>query len=126
MHHQPAEAFSRGTLVSLPSMRASQGDDPLAALVRLRRPRTLLQAARLGMALYDRRRTLPRLLRSPDLPGPRAALTRLLALEAECETARHEGRADHDLLRHLDLLIAALCEGRSLAEAGDGSAAPEQ
>lgn len=128
MQHIPAAAFDGATLIAFPPRPAPAPDEGaalVATLMRLRRPRGLIGAARLGMSCYDRRRALPRLLRQPDVPGPRAALARLLALEAECETARREGRADHDVIRHLDLLIAALAEGRALALAGE-SLAPEQ
>lgn len=139
MQPLPATAFEGATLIPFPARpaRAEAAADTgpqidtqtgaalVQTLMRLRRPRGLIGAARIGMAGYDRRRALPRLLRQPDLPGPRAALARLLALEAECETARREGRADHDVLRHLDLMIAALAEGRALALA-EASASLEQ
>lgn len=116
MRPLPASAFSGAQIIPFMPRRA-EAADPLALLSRLRRPARLLAAARLGVAGYDRARHLRRLLKAADLPGPRAALARLMAQEAEVDAARREGRADYDVARHLSLMIAALAEGRVLAAA---------
>ncbi len=112
----PASAFQNAQII--PFVPRSDGAELLARLSALSRPARLLSAARIGMGHYERRRDLRRILRQPDLPGPRAALARLLALEAEADATRRDGRADYDVARHLSLLIAALCEGRALVSAG--------
>lgn len=80
----------------------------------LRRPSILLRAARHGMALYDRNRDLRRLTRMPRPPGPAAAVAVLRLQEAEAESRRQAGDAGYSLTRHVDLLIALLCELRLL------------
>ncbi|MFB2593478.1 DUF6477 family protein [Paracoccus sp. p4-l81] len=120
MRHAAVRDFQSATIVAFPAPapKADVAAGLVAELMALRRPRKLIGAARLGMAYYDRRRVLARLTGLPALPGPVLALTRLLAAEAAIETARREGRADYDLRRHLELLIAALSEGRAITLAG--------
>lgn len=88
-------------------------------LRRLRRPRLLIRAARLGLPDYRRERDLRRLLRPGDraaaLPAPAAALTDLLAQERRLEDSRRAGEAGYSLTRHVALLIALLGEARLLA-----------
>lgn len=76
----------------------------------LRRPALLVRAARHGVRGYDRRRSLPRLLRTDSTPEPGRALPALLRLEAECEAARAAGIAGYVPSRHVELLIAVFAE----------------
>lgn len=76
----------------------------------VRRPRLLVRAARAGLAGWNRRRDLRRLLKCEELPMAGAALTRLRAEEEHMDTVRREGSADYDVHRHILLLIAILAE----------------
>lgn len=91
---------------------------PLPVNQPLRRPRTLIRAARAGQSGWKRERDLARLLRSETCPRPGAALPRLRAEEARMNAARQEGAAEYDLHRHVTLMIAILAEMRAaVAEA---------
>ncbi|WP_323715723.1 DUF6477 family protein [Paracoccus aminovorans] len=76
----------------------------------MRRPRLLVRAARAGLAGWNRRRDLRRLLKCDDLPAVGVALARLRAEEAQLDAVRRERRADYDVHRHILLLIAILAE----------------
>ena len=76
----------------------------------LRRPATLIRAARAGQAGWRRDRDLARLLGRDTAPARPAALRMLRAAEQAADDARREGRADYDLHRHVRLLIALLAE----------------
>lgn len=76
----------------------------------LRRPATLVRAARAGLAEYDRRRDLKRLLRLPDAPAPDSALRMLLDEEARLDTIRRERVEWYDFIRHLEVTIALMGE----------------
>lgn len=87
--------------------------------VPLRRPRMLVRAAHAGQTAWRRERDLPGLLRGlmpadAPLPAPGGAVVWLRAEEGRMEQARREDRGDHDLGRHLLLLIALLAELRAL------------
>lgn len=91
---------------------------------RLRRPRLLVQAARAGQPLYDRRRDLVRILGADPPADPAHALRRLLAEEARLDLARREGHAEHDLQRHILVLVAVMAEAATLRAAGAGRPQP--
>ncbi len=76
----------------------------------MRRPRLLVRAARAGLAGWNRRRDLRRLLKCDETPLTGAALIRLRAEEELLDGIRREGRADYDVHRHIMLLIAILAE----------------
>ncbi|MFV0384644.1 DUF6477 family protein [Paracoccus sp. (in: a-proteobacteria)] len=83
----------------------------------LRRPGSLIRAARLGQGGWRRDRDLPRLLRCDLCPQPGAALARLRA-EEEMQNSARLLRADHyDLHRHVLLMIAILAEMRAAVTA---------
>ncbi|MBE3638460.1 DUF6477 family protein [Mangrovicoccus algicola] len=92
-------------------------NDVMSLLETLHRPRLLMQAARHGARLYRRETQLPRLLCSPVLPGPRQAAIRLLCLEQDHEAARRSRAADYCAARHLEVLIALICEARAILAA---------
>jgi len=91
--------------------------DPLAAIAALRRPRVLIRAARAGLADYDRLRDLRRLARTSDIPGPDAALRRLLDEEGRLEATRQAGDASYSMTRHVDVMIAVMAEAATLRPA---------
>ena len=84
-------------------------------LSRIRRPRLLMHAARLGLAGYRRERDLKRLLR--DMPEGRDAMDRLITEEERLETTRTSGAGTYSTLRHVSVLIAILGELGTLAPA---------
>lgn len=86
---------------------------PRSTQVALRRPATLIRAAREGQQGWRRDRDLPRLLRTDRSPAPGACLPRLRAEELLLEEARQERRADYDMQRHVLLTIAILAEMRA-------------
>lgn len=83
----------------------------------LRRPRSLIRAAREGQSGWRRERDLPRLLRSNHCPLPGAALSRLRAEEEMQNTARLEHSDQYDMQRHVLLMIAILAEMRAAVAA---------
>lgn len=89
--------------------------DILAMLNRLRRPRLLIRAARLGARDYARDRHLKRLLGYGALPRPGVALMRLMELERDLNDRRREDDAGYSLPRHIDLLIAMIGEAQLIA-----------
>ena len=86
----------------------------LSALSRLRRPRLLIRAARLGLADYNRSRDLKRLMNVVSAPAPAKALDGLLAAEAALEETRAKGQASYSATRHVELLIAMMAESMLL------------
>ncbi|MEM6727203.1 MAG: DUF6477 family protein [Pseudomonadota bacterium] len=88
--------------------------DITTMLSQIRRPRLLTAAARHGLAEYDRRKHLKRILGLPTLPAPGAAAIRLMELEAAHDEARRTGDGSYALTRHIDVLIALMGEARLL------------
>lgn len=86
--------------------------DQCTTLTELRRPRLLMQAARLGLADYRRERDLRRLL--PDALPTARVLSDLIAVEARMEQNRRQGGIGYSPARHVDALIALMAETRSL------------
>ncbi|KGJ06400.1 hypothetical protein SAMN04487972_101158 [Paracoccus halophilus] len=84
--------------------------EPRPSQPRLRRPGLLVRAARAGLAGWNRRRDLHRVLKCEQLPPAGAILPRLHAEEARLDAARRAGQAEYDLHRHIMLLIAILAE----------------
>ncbi|MCB1341807.1 MAG: hypothetical protein KDK24_12245 [Pseudooceanicola sp.] len=89
--------------------------DVLSMLNRLRRPRLLIRAARIGARDYVRDRHLKRLLGNPVPVRPAAALLRLIEIESELNQRRKEDDAGYSLSRHLDLMIAMMGEAQLVA-----------
>jgi len=85
-----------------------------AILSKLSRPKLLIRAARHGTESYVRNVTLPRLLGATTTPPPHSAIRKLLELEAETNAHRRAGDAEYSINRHIELLIAMMCEARLL------------
>ena len=90
---------------------------PRSAPQGLRRPGTLIRAAREGQASWKRDRDLARLLRSDRCPAPGAVLSRLRAEEDLQNDMRVNQAAEYDLKRHVALMIAILAEMRAAVAA---------
>lgn len=89
--------------------------DPLSRLSTLNRPRILVRAARIGIADYNRGRSLKRLMPGEALPSPGLAFDALLEREAALDAVRRDGGAAYSAARHVELLAALINEAR-LAE----------
>lgn len=92
-------------------------NDITTMLRTLKRPALLIRAARLGQGDYVRRRDLARILRTPRLPGPGAAIMALMEREAEIDERRREGSAGYTVASHVEVLAALMAEARAHAAA---------
>ncbi len=88
----------------------------LASLHSIRRPQTLMRAARFGLRDYNRERDLKRLTKQPKAPPPQKALATLILLEETLETTRLEGLGTYSVGRHIEVLAAIMGELRLLPE----------
>src|SRR6056297_441997 len=91
--------------------------DLTQTLAEIRRPRLLIRAARHGVDDYRRPRDLRRILRMEVLPGPSAAVWRLIELEESHDARRRAGDAGYSIAVHLEVLIALMAEAQALAPA---------
>ncbi len=82
----------------------------------LRRPRLLIQAARIGLGEYNRCRVLKKLSKSSITPAPHNAVQALLPVEESLEDARRSGDASYSPSRHVEVFTALLAEARHLAQ----------
>ncbi len=85
-------------------------------LTNLRRPRLLIRAARHGLGDYDRDSALGRLIDRDPRQTSDDIVRALLAAEAEIESHRKSGQAIYSLTRHIELLVALMCEARRLSK----------
>jgi hypothetical protein len=85
----------------------------------LRRPRLLMQAARLGLSDYRRDRDLRRLVRCGL--SPEETVPSLMTVEEQLEATRLAGDAAYSIARHIEVLIALLAEARLLRGGLDGA-----
>lgn len=88
-----------------------------AELDRLRRPQLLVDAAVHGTQQYRRRRDLRRMLRVAIPASPRAALEKLLPIEAALEIRRVTIDKNYSYPRHVDILVALMAEARAFRSA---------
>ena len=82
----------------------------------LRRPGLLVDAANHGTTRYERRRDLRRMLRAAIPASPRAALEKLLPIEAALEHRRRTADKNYSFARHVDILMALLAESRAFRQ----------
>ena len=85
-------------------------------LAALRRPELLVDAANKGTSQYRRRRDLRRMLRVAIPSTPRAALEKLLPIEAALEMRRRTADKNYSFARHVDILVALVAEARSFRQ----------
>ncbi|SFI23972.1 DUF6477 family protein [Jannaschia pohangensis] len=86
-------------------------------LAALRRPGLLVDAAAHGAMQYERRRDLRRMLRAAIPATPRAALEKLIPIEAALERRRQTADKTYSFARHVDILVALLAEARAFRQA---------
>ncbi|SDY94644.1 hypothetical protein SAMN05444004_104190 [Jannaschia faecimaris] len=87
-----------------------------AELNQMRRPRLLVEAAAQGTRQYHRRRDLRRMLRIAIPPSPRAALEKLMPIEAALERRRLTVDKNYSYPRHVDILVALMSEAQAFRE----------
>ncbi|MFU8881450.1 MAG: DUF6477 family protein [Rhodobacterales bacterium] len=88
--------------------------DILNRLDRLRRPRLLIRAARIGAEDYRRDIHLPRLLGHGGLPRHIKALSHLMEMEAAMDASRRAQEANYSMIQHVEVMIAVIAEARIL------------
>jgi hypothetical protein len=88
--------------------------DVQSMMDRLKRPKLLIRAARMGAEDYKRETHLPRVLGYGQLPKAADALMRLMQREAALNDQRKTQDASYSLPCHLDVLIAMVGESRIL------------
>lgn len=88
--------------------------DMLTLLDTIKRPRLLINAARIGLAEYRRETHLPRHLDGHCPLRGQDALRRLMVLEQQMNDRRCARAADYSAARHVGLLIAMMAEARFL------------
>jgi len=88
--------------------------DALDWINSLRRPRLLVEAARIGVPDYSRARVLKKFAAAQMEASPAAALSTLIPVEETLETARRSGDASYVPSRHVEVLIAILAEMRAI------------
>ncbi len=89
-------------------------EDILTLISRLKRPSLLVRTARHGVEDYSRTVHLRRILKTETLPGPGQAIVKLMELEAVADAQRVSKRAEYSVARHVEILVAIMCEARIL------------
>lgn len=89
----------------------------LSGLDAMRRPRLLIQAARIGAVDYRRDPLLRRLFGTGPLPHSGAALAQLMDIETELNERRRNGDLTYSASQHVEILIAMMGEARLLRAA---------
>lgn len=89
-------------------------EDVLTMISRLKRPTLLVRTARHGLADYNRLIHLRRLLKSEAVPGPAQAIMKLLEAEVELNLQRLSKNPEYSVAKHVETLIALMCEARIL------------
>jgi len=85
--------------------------DIVSIIATLKRPKLLMQAARVGAADY-KRKNLKRIFGTGDLPGHGQALVWLMDIEAQMNEQRQSGAAWYSPSRHIEVMVALLGEMR--------------
>jgi len=87
-------------------------------IAQIKRPGMMIEAARHGAALYERRRDLRRMLRVAIPATNILALQKLVPIEAELEQRRVTRAKGYSITRHIDILSALMAEAMALRKAG--------
>ena len=82
----------------------------IVRLSKLRRPRLLMWAARIGAQEFQRQSQLPRILRNKNLTDEEQVVSELIDIECEIEERRVSGNLDYSISQHVDILTALLAE----------------
>lgn len=82
----------------------------IVRLSKLRRPRLLMRAARIGAQEFQRQSQLPRILRNKNLTDEEQVVSELIDIECEIEERRVSGNLDYSISQHVDILTALLAE----------------
>ncbi|WP_339112591.1 DUF6477 family protein [Thioclava sp. GXIMD2076] len=88
-------------------------------LEKLKRPKLLVRAARIGAALYKPERDLRRIMVLYQITNTADILTQLLEKEAEIDSVRRRVATQwgkYDPARHIELLAAIIWEARDTAQ----------
>ncbi|MEL7255978.1 MAG: DUF6477 family protein [Pseudomonadota bacterium] len=91
--------------------------DLLTMLAALKRPKTLIRAARIGMRDYRRDATLRRLLGFNHPTDTAPVVLALMEMEAEMNDNREANAAIYSPMRHVDVMIALMSEADILRAA---------
>ncbi len=91
--------------------------DLLTMLAGLKRPKTLIRAARIGMRNYQRDTTLKRLLGFGHPTGTTPIIFALLEIEAEMNEQRTAHATSYSPIRHVEVMIALMSEADLLRAA---------
>lgn len=102
-------------------------NDIMTMLKSLRRPRLLIQAARIGGETYQRDVHLPRVLGYGQKPRGGKALMHLIDIEADLNEKRRSDDPAYDIAAHVEVLSVMMGEARllrsQLARTAEGASA---
>ncbi len=76
----------------------------------MKRPKILLQAAKIGLKTYSRNRVLKHLFKAQKIPQPMQVIKQLMINEMTLEKARKSGSAAYDMKIHIQIMTALLQE----------------
>ncbi|WP_209279367.1 DUF6477 family protein [Parasedimentitalea huanghaiensis] len=79
-------------------------------LSKMRRPRLLIRAARIGAPHYCRQRHLPRLLGDCSAPKPSRLIEHLIEEEHTLDHQRRDNDPGYSIVHHINVLIALMGE----------------
>ncbi len=82
------------------------------ALAGMRRPRILIESARIGEKVYRRSYVLNRLFKGKWPDSQKAIVASLLAQESDVESIRKLGDGTYDAYRHVLVMTALIAENR--------------
>lgn len=87
---------------------------------KIRRPRLIVQAARIASATYRRDRDLARLLKAQPAGSEPVNIRRLSDIESDLDQSRRAQDSTYSISRHVEVLAALLAElqGRLTSQPG--------
>ena len=90
--------------------------DLISLVNSLRRPRLLLNAAKIGLRDYNQEKALKRISSTQSGSSPKATVCALINAEDTMEQARQSGDASYVPSKHVEVFIALLGEMRRLCQ----------